>query len=94
MRVVLSALGTLMIAAALFAIAMPAYNHASNAGDIGRAFRFLLMPFVGQLFLLAAGAIYSSRTKTRDVFNGILYGFGLELAVLGVLSLISASAHY
>ena len=78
----------------LFALVMPVYNRANNTGDMGRAYSYLLIPFAAQGLLLAAGALYSLRRKRREVVTGILCGFGLELAALTVLIIISASAHY
>ena len=78
----------------LFALVMPIYNRANNTGDMGRAYSFLLIPFAAQGVLLAGGALYSFRWKRREVVTGILCGFGLELAALAVLIIITASAHY
>ncbi len=77
-----------------FALVMPPYNRANNVGDMGRAYSFLLLPFAAQAILLAGGATYSLRRKHAEVVAGILCGFGLELAALVVLIIISASAHY
>ena len=88
------AVATFGFAWLLFALVMPLYNAANNTGDMGRAYSYLLIPIVAQAILLAAGALYSSRRKHREVVTGILCGFGLEFGALVVLIIISASAHY
>ncbi len=88
------AVATFAFAWLLFALVMPVFNRVKDTGDLAHAYSFLLIPFAAQAVLLAAGAIYSLRSKRREVVTGILCGFGLEFAALFILIIIVASAHY
>lgn len=88
------ALATFGFAWLLFALVMPVFNRVKDSGEIGRAYSFLLIPLLAQALLLTGGGLYSLRRKRREVVTGILCGFGLELAAITVLIIISASAHY
>ena len=92
-QVAIFAIITFVLAILLFSIAMPIFNRVKN-DDLSKAYPFLFMPFGIQLVWFGAGAIYSARSKHREVIFGILWGFALELAALVVLIVISASAHY
>lgn len=78
----------------LFRWAIPVFNELKGAGQIGPAYRILLVPLLAQAIFVAAGAVYSSRRKRREVVTGILFGLGLEVTSLAVLIIFSASAHY
>ncbi len=93
-QVALWAVGTFTFAFLLFRWALPVFNRLKESESLATAYGFLLLPFIAQLALLTAGAIYSSRTKRREVVSGILLGIGIEFACIAVLVIISASAFY
>lgn len=93
-QVVIWATLTFGLAWGLFALAMPIYNRKKVLGPAGQASVFLLMPVVLQILWFAAAAILSARRKRWEPIVGIALGFALEFLALGVLILISSSAHY
>ena len=92
-RVAIFAIVTFVLAVLVFSIVMPVFNRIKN-DDMSKAYSFLFIPFAIQLIWFAAGALYSARSKHREVIFGILWGFALEFAALIMLIVISASAHY
>ena len=92
-QVAIFAIVTFVLAVLLFSIVMPIFNRVKN-DDMSKAYSFLFIPFGVQIVWFTAGAIYSTRSKHREVMFGILWGFALEFAALVALITISASAHY
>jgi hypothetical protein len=92
-QIAVFAVATFVVAVLLFSIVMPIFNRVKT-DDMSKAYSFLLIPFGAQLVWFAGGAVYSARTKHREVVFGILWGFALEFAALITLIVISASAHY
>ena len=84
---------TLLLAWGLWAIAVPRFNR-SKIDSTDRAIIFLYIPIFAQMIWFATVALYSKARKRREPLTGTLVGFGLELAVLIFLILLSASAHY
>jgi hypothetical protein len=78
-QVAIFAIVTFVLAVLVFSIVMPVFNRVKN-DDISKAYSFLCIPFGIQLIWFAAGAIYSARSKHREV--------------VFMLIVISASAHY
>jgi len=87
------AIATFALALLSFSIVMPIFNRV-KLESFAAAYRYLLVPVGLQLVLLLAGAMYSARTRHREVVIGILCGFALELAALVVLIAVSSSAHF
>jgi hypothetical protein len=92
-QVAIFAIVTFVLSVLLFSIVMPVFNRVKS-DNMSKAYSFLLIPFGIQLVWFAAGAVYSVRSKHREVVFGILWGFALEFASLVVLIVISASAHF
>jgi tetrahydromethanopterin S-methyltransferase subunit B len=92
-QIAIFAIVTFVLAVLLFSIVMPIFNRVKN-DDMSKAYSFLFIPFGLQLVWFGAGAVYSARSKHREMVFGILWGFALEFAALVVLILFSASAHY
>ena len=92
-QIAIFAIVTFVLAVLLFSIVMPIFNRVKN-DDMSKAYSFLSIPFGMQLLWFAAGAIYSARSKHREVVFGILWGFALEFCALVMLIIVSASAHY
>lgn len=76
-----------------FSIVLPVFNHV-KLNDLSSAYSLLLVPVGVQVALLAAGAVYSARSKHREVVAGTLWGFALEVAAPVVVIVVSTSAHY
>jgi hypothetical protein len=73
---------------------MPRFHRENNAGAMGRAYTFLLIPVVVQVIWFLAGTAYSVRRKRWEAIVGISLGFGMECVALVVPTGISASSHY
>ncbi|MFI5228883.1 MAG: hypothetical protein ACHQWU_07425 [Gemmatimonadales bacterium] len=87
------AIATFALAVLSFSIALPVFNRV-KIENFSTAYAYLLIPVGLQLVLLAAGAVYSARSKRREVVVGILWGFALEIAALVIMIVVSSSAHY
>jgi hypothetical protein len=92
-QVAIFAILTFVLGLLVFSIVMPVFNRIKS-DDTSKAYSLLFIPFGIQLIWFAVGAIYSARSKHREVVSGILWGSALEFAALIVLIVISASAHY
>lgn len=84
---------TFLLAWSLWDVAVGRFNRA-KIDSTDRAIIFLYFPFLAQIAWFAAVAMYSRVRKRREPTIGTLVGFGMELAVLIFLFLLSASAHY
>ena len=84
---------TFLLAWGLWAGAVSSFNRA-KIDSTNRAITFLYIPIFAQMIWFAMVALYAKARKRREPLTGTLVGFGLELAVLIFLILLSASAHY
>ena len=84
---------TFLLAWVLWAVAVPRFNRAT-IDSTRSAITFLYIPIFAQMIWFAMVALYSKARMRREPLTGTLVGFGLELAVLIFLILLSASAHY
>jgi hypothetical protein len=78
---------TVAVAAVLFSVGLSKFNQDKNTV-------FLSIPFAGLLAWLAAVSALSSARQRREPIVGALVGVGLVVAIVGMLILYSASAHY
>ena len=94
LRIIVPALITFALGWGLTAAVMPAFNRAKVTGELTDAYKLLLVPLVAQILWFAAGLLYGSLRKQREIVLGIFLGFGLEFVALIVMVLLTSSAHY
>lgn len=74
-------------------VALQSFN-AAKIESPERAMNLLFIPFIAQIVWFGGVVAYSKRHNRKEPIAGTLAGLALEVAVLIVIVLISATAHF